>query len=105
MKKKGNVLNAPNTLTIKEDGKIDPVTYRRGAPSVTRTLPNATMYAAGSKPSRGIQPEDMPGSPRTMRGLPSLGLGTKKGGYEETLPRSPRTLRRLPASIADGGVD
>jgi hypothetical protein len=104
MRKKGNVLNAPNTLTIKEDGKIDPVNINRNTPTM-RSLTQESMYSGKGAPPRGTPPEDIPGSPRTMRTLPQAPLTTKMGGYEESQPGTPRTLRKLPASIAKGEVD
>jgi hypothetical protein len=102
MRKKGNVINAPNTTTIKEDSKLDPVNYSRNTPTMRR-LNQKSMYSGGSTPSKGTHQEHMPGSPRTMRRLP--GDHAKHGGYEESQAGTPRTLRKLPASISDGGVD
>jgi hypothetical protein len=90
VKKKGNVLNA-NTPTIKEDGKIDPVSYRAGALAVRRRLPRGPGHS-----------EDHPGSPRTL----TRDTGRPWDNPEDN-SKGVRTLRRLPWSIATdgGGVD
>jgi hypothetical protein len=92
MRKKGNVINAPNTQTIIENGKLDPVSYRPNAPAGARRRATDDFRAYDHF---GVTP---PGG-RLLRD--ERKPWQKKGGN----PDEGRTLHKLPCSIADGAVD